>query len=279
MLISKRYNITTWIITLLTALAAAGGLFIPNLYQDSSALIPIVQGQDLVTLLVVPLLIFTALDAHRGSTRSLLIYIGLLGYILYTYTGAAFAYHFNKFILVYIALFSLSLLTLIGVLLAVQAADIRAQFDAATPRKPIVAFLLIIAFALGLGELAQIVGFYLTGELPQAMQEIEATTYFVYVLDLGLIVPLCLLAAYWLWRDKAWGYVLATTMLIKAATMGLALLSMKWFAIRHGQSTDGLTPLWVAIAGGGLGLSYWMLKHCDSKPETLVGHLAGKVRI
>ena len=267
MLISKRYIITTWIITLLTALAAAGGLFIPNLYQDSSALIPIVQGQDLVTLLVLPLLIFTALDAHRGSTRSLLIYIGLLGYILYTYIGAAFAYHFNKFILVYIALFSLSLLTLIGVLVEVQAEQIRAQFDAATPRIAIVAFLVLIALALGLGELAQIVGFYVTGELPQAMQQIEATTYFVYTLDLGLIVPLCLLAAYWLWCDKAWGYVLAATMLIKAATMGLALLSMTWFALKDGQSTDGLTPLWVAIAVGGIGLSYWMLKHCVPQTE------------
>ena len=137
---------------------------------------------------------------------------------------------------------------------------------------------MLTAVALGFGELAQIIGFYVTGELPQAMQQIEATTYFVYTLDLGLIVPLCLIAAVWLWRDNAWGYVLASCMLIKAATMGLALLSMNWFASRAGLPADGLMPLWVAIAVGGLGLSYWMLKHCEAETAPS-GYLADKVRI
>jgi hypothetical protein len=269
MSLSKRHYYTTWFIAGLTALAATGGLFMPSLYRDSSALIPVLRGQDAVTLLVVPLLLFTAFEAHHGSTRSLLIYIGLLGYILYTYTGAAFAYSFNEFILVYIALFALCIFTLVGVLIVLDIQNIRQTFDAATPRKPIIAFLLLIVFALGFGELAQIIPFYTTGELPQAMQLIGATTYFVYTLDLGLIVPLCFIAALWLWRDKAWGYVLAAAMLIKAATMGLALLSMNWFAIQAGQATDGLLPLWITIALGGLGLSFWLLKHCDSRRNTV----------
>ena len=278
MFITKGYVRITWLIALLTALAAAGGLFIDDLYRDPETLIPIIRGQDLITLFVAPLLVFTALEAHSGSTRGLLAYIGLLGYVLYTYTGAAFAYSFNALILVYIALFSLSIFTLVGVLVKLNAEQVREHFDATVPRKPIVVFLLMIVFALGIGELAQIIAFYTTGELPQAMQDIGATTYFVYVMDLGLIVPLSLLAAIWLWQDRAWGYVLAASMLIKAATMGLALLSMTWFAVDAGQSTDGLTLLWAVITFGGLALSFWLLKHCDRQPTTQPTVLSRKVR-
>ncbi len=101
-MIGKRYLILTVFIAVLTALAAAGGLFIPDLYRDEITLIPMQRGQDVVTLIVAPFLLITAIYAYRGSKRSLLIYIGLLAYILYSYTGAAFAYSFNKLVLVYI---------------------------------------------------------------------------------------------------------------------------------------------------------------------------------
>ena len=79
----------------------------------------------MVTLIVAPFLLITAIYAYRGSKRSLLICMGLLAYILYTYTGAAFAYSFNKLVLVYIALFSVTIFTLVGVITQVKRPERR----------------------------------------------------------------------------------------------------------------------------------------------------------
>lgn len=95
------------------------------------------------------------------------------------------------------------------------------------------------------------------------MRRAGTTTFFVYVLDLGVIVPLALIAALRLLRRRVWGEALAAVLLMKAATMGLALLSMTWFAARAGLGiAAGLTALWVGIAGGGLALSIRLLAHC-----------------
>lgn len=262
------YLLLTAGVAILATVAAAGGLFVPGLYRDNAALIPILQGQDGVTLLAAPVLLVATFIAWRGSTRALLMSIGILGYMMYTYTGAAFAYSFNELILVYIALFAMSVFAMAGLIMQLPVQQIRQTFDDRVPRKGIAGFLFLIALALGLGELAQILGFYATGELPVAMQQIEATSYFVFVLDLGLIVPLSLLAAVWLWRDNAWGYVLASTMLIKAATMGLALVVMTWFAAQAGIPDDGLLPLWAFIAVGGFVFSAWLLRHCHDETHT-----------
>jgi hypothetical protein len=70
------------------------------------------RGQDLVTLAIAPVLLVVARLATRGNVRARLVEIGLGGYLLYTYTGAAFGYRFNRFILLYTALCSLSAVTL-----------------------------------------------------------------------------------------------------------------------------------------------------------------------
>ncbi len=81
---------------------------------------------------------------------------------------------------------------------------------------------------------------------------------YVFVLDLGVVVPLALLSAWWLWRDGAWGYATTGFVLIKATTMGLALLSMTWFSLRAGLQVEvELAAAWVLLAGAGLAMTVW----------------------
>lgn len=259
--LSTAHTLTALIIVP-AAVAAAGGLLIPGLYRDHPALVPVLQGQDLVTLIALPVLLFSLLVARRGSARGTIAWIGLLGYMLYTYTGAAFAYSFNHFLPIYIALFSMAAFALVAAVSSIDAAALKGRFDAAAPRRPVAAFLVLIAAMLGPAELSQIIPFYTSGALPGPMVKYQSTTFFVYTLDLGMVVPLSVLAAVWLWRGSAWGFVLAGCMLIKGATMGFALLSMEGFALRAGYGTDGLEGLWAVIAFGCLGMAIWFLRHC-----------------
>ena len=250
-------------ILLLAAVASLGGLVIPGLYRETAWSLPQVRGQDLVTLLALPALAFALVGVRRGSARAAMAWIGLLGYVFYTYTGASFAYYFNEFFLIYVALFSLSIFALIAALTGIDVDEIHRRFDADAPRRPVAVYLAFVGTLLTVLWLGQIVPFLASGTLPELIVRAEAPTNFVYVLDLGLVVPLAWLTAVWLWRKRAWGDVLAGCLLIKAATMGLALLSMTWFAAMTGQEIDpGLAAVWAVIAGGSLALIGWFLRAC-----------------
>ena len=254
----------TVLIIPLAAIAAAGGLAIPNLYRNPATIIPALQGQDLITLLMLLPLTLALLGSTRGSARATLVWLGLLGYVWYTYTGAAFAYYFNGFYLLYIALFSLSSFALAAAVAGIDAAAFAERCDLGFPRRPAAVFLCLIALMLGVLEFGQNLQFILTGEIPAGVVAAGNTSYFVYVIDLGLVVPLCLLAAAWLWQRQSWGVILAEVMLVKAAAMGLALLAMDWFIVMAGRASDGLEAIWAVIGAGGLSIAFWMLSHLVS---------------
>lgn len=255
-------QILTVPIILLAAVAGAGGLFIPGLYGESPTIAAVIRGQDLVTLMALPFLAAALRGIVRGSKRAVLVWFGIVGYLLYTYTGAAFVYDFNPFFLIYVAIFSLSAFALVTVAAGLDADSVKNAFAVSAPRGPVIAFLAMIAFILGVGELGQVVQFLVTGTVPELIPGTDAPPNFVFALDLGVIVPLSVLAAVSLWRRRAWGYILSGFLLIKAATMGLALLAMTWFGTTVGLPADGLTVVWFLIAIGGLGLSAWFLRHC-----------------
>jgi hypothetical protein len=249
----------------LVAVATLCGLLITTAYRrNPAALIPALQGQDLVTLLGLPVLAVALLASQRGSRRATLLWIGLVGYTFYTYTGAALGYAFGELTLLYIALFSLSIFALASAASGIDAAEMQRRFDAATPRRAVAGFLIFIASMLALMEVSQNVQFLATGVLPPGVVTAGGMTYFVYGLDLGLIVPLSVLAAVWLWRRQPWGTVLAGFLLVKSTAMGLALLAMNWYVQRAGQSADPneLLGFYALLALGGLGMSIWFFRHC-----------------
>lgn len=245
----------------LAAAAALAGLLWPEDLYGDPAVAAIIRGQDLITLLSIPVLAVALVAARRGSAHALIVVAGIMAYLLYTYTGAALAYDFNRLFLVYVAIFALSASVLVTLVATLDAEALRRRFDGAEPRRSVIAFLVFIAIALGIGELAQVVSAIASGD-PPVIEGTDAPLNFVFALDLGVIVPLSVLAATWLWRGHPWGHLLAGVLLVKAATMGLALLSMSWFAARAGVPGDDLTPLWLIVAVGGLGLSGWFLYHC-----------------
>lgn len=265
--LSKSYRVAmvlTTLIVLLGVVAAAGGLFLPGLYRDNSYMSSQAIGQDLVTLVVaIPALVVTLAFVRRGSARARLVWVGLLSYMCYTYTTYAFGSTFNPFFLIYVALFSLSIASLIAVLGAIDAPAWLRRFDAGTPRVAVAVFLVLVGVMVAGLWLPPILGYLGTGVLPETLVLSGLPTNFVYVMDLGLVLPLSLLTAALLLRREAWGYVLAGVILTKAMTMGLAMLSMVWFMVRDGQALEVPPTVMASVVTlGGLGLSAWFFRHC-----------------
>jgi hypothetical protein len=256
------HRLTPWIVAL-AAIASGAGLFFPSVYRETAWVVPQNRGQDLVTLIALAVCVTAWRSARDGSPRSTLIWLGLLGYLAYTYTGAAFAYGFNLLFLVYVALFSMTGAALIAGLSGIDATTLHAAFDARAPRRGVAAFLLVLPLVLCLLWFSQIVPFFIEGKLPPMIEKAHTPTVFVYVLDLGVVVPLSVLSAWWLLNNRPWGHVLAGFVLVKSATMGFALLSMTAFALRAGQDAElALSLAWIVLAAAGTTMSLWFFGHC-----------------
>lgn len=258
--------VLTVLIIVLGAVASAGGLFIPGLYRDNSYMVAQAVGQDVVTLFVaVPALCMALFYVIRGSAPATLAWLGLLGYMLYTYTTMAFGAAFNPFFLIYVALFSLSIFTLIAAISGMDAPAWPKRFDAATPRRTVAGFLLFCGVMVAALWLPEIIRYLVTGKLPETLVLAGIPTNFVYVMDLGLVVPLALLSGISLWRRLPRGYILAGVVLTKAATMGLALISMVLFMYLDGHGLDVAPAVMsVIVASGGIVLMTWFFRHCHS---------------
>jgi hypothetical protein len=69
----------------------------------------------------------------------------------------------------------------------------------------------------------------ITGDIPQSVSDSGHPTGVVFVLDLGLVVPLFFIGANLLRRRQPWGFLLGGILLVKGVAEGLALLGMSLF--------------------------------------------------
>ncbi|WP_432479288.1 hypothetical protein [Nocardioides sp. GXQ0305] len=179
--------------------AAAGTLLLPGLLTGTPAMNGSARGTAAVVLLVaVPLLAWAVTRARRGSDRAYAVWLGVTAYLLYNAVLFCFATPFNDLFLVYVAMLSLSLACLVGLLPG--ALEPPGPDPGATGRWVAV----FIAAATGLNTLAWlrvVVPALLDDEPAAFLRETGLTTNPVYVQDLALWLPAMLLLAIGLFRN------------------------------------------------------------------------------
>lgn len=202
-----------------------------------------VVAGDVVTLaLGIPLLVISLLLYRRGSLRGAMLLAGTLGYFLYTYASIAFMAAFNPLFLIYVALFSSSLFAFILSLMSIDVAALPVRFSPRLPRRAISALLFAMSGFLLLAWTGRIVPALLRRTPPFGLE--SYSTLVIQVLDLGLIVPLGLLAGVLLLRKSPFGYLLAAVALLKGVTMGAAVSAMAFGQVLAGVQ---VSPVELAI--------------------------------
>lgn len=249
----KSSYLMTFIIVMLTLIAAAGGLFIDELYKDTNSFaLGAWYANDIILLIVgLPLLIAALVLSIRGSLRGQLVWLGMLNFTIYNYSYYLFGAALNAFFLIYAALFTLSMYSLIFGLVFLDYNKIEKSFKKKTPVKGISIFMILLAVTLGGAWIAQWVNFVLTGNPPQIMINLHATNNLVATLDLTFVVPLCIVAAYYLWIRKPVGYVLTIMLNVKGFVYNLILTFGSIIQAQAGiKSAMDLVPLWVILCIG-----------------------------
>ncbi|MFD1563060.1 hypothetical protein ACFR99_05815 [Haloarchaeobius amylolyticus] len=220
----------------LTVVATLAGLFVPGFYRDAPVLLPQLYGQDLLTLTVaVPALAVSLVLAVRGSLRGYVIWLGVTGYLLYTYASYAFMTAFNELYLVYTALLWLTLSTFVGGMVRLEAAALKRTLGRMRVRS-FVAFQLVVAVLVAFAWLSEILPAIAGGTTPPSITAAGLPTSVIYSLDLGIVVPALVCSASWLRQRRPWGYAFTAVLLVKLATLGGAVMAMAVVSILEGQS-------------------------------------------
>ena len=201
-------------------------------YWDTVSSATQMQANDLVTLVLgLPFLAVSYWLMLSGSLRGRLLLTGTLGFILYTYITMCFGAAYNNLFLVYVALFSLSLFAFILSMMSFDLKTLPAYFSEKLPRGWIAGLLFFAAAFLSLAWFGRIAKTFAPGVVPVLE---NTTSMFIQAMDLGLIVPLCILSGILLLRRRAWGYLLASVGLMKFLTMGTAVSLMSFNMARVG---------------------------------------------
>ncbi len=205
-------------------------------YWDTVSTAAQAQANDLITLVLgLPLLAVSLYLTLRGSLRGRLLLTGTLAFILYSYITMWVGAAYNKLFLVYVALFSLSLFAFILSMMSFDLKTLPAHFSEKLPRRGIAALLFFTAAFLSLAWLGRIAPTIFQDTIP-ALD--NTTSMFIQAMDLGIIVPLCVLSGILLLRRSPWGYLLASVSMMKFLTMVLAVSVMGFNMVRVGVPTS-----------------------------------------
>lgn len=256
----------TWMLGALVVAATSYGLLADG-YRETPArelLGATLRGQDVLTLLSVPVLLIAMTRAHRGSLRAHPVALGLLVYLPYTYLMYVVV-PYNDAFLLYVGIIGLGSYLVLDGLFRIDVHACRETF-AAVPRRGIGWFLVVTGSMFGAMWLAQNLS-VLPGGIPDGLFVYDVPST-VHVLDLAFVLPTVIAAGVLTLHTHPAGIVLATVVPVKMVTLGLALLAMNVGTAVAGNTTNpGEITTWATIATVSAALVVLVFHRAEREPR------------
>lgn len=212
---------------------------------------------DWVNLVIVfPLFLATLRFYQRRQLKGRLLLAALFTYLAYIYLIGFMGNAFNGLFLVWVALFSLGCFGLFKVVSEINLPTLTQQLSGRFPVKPVAVYMLAVAAILSAQYLAEIFGAYMAGNPPTSLD--HYTTLELAGLELGVMIPLHILAGLLLWRQRAWGYLLSTILAFAAAMVFIALstsLLIPYFGSARGDLADLAITLGITVVATSFSLA------------------------
>ena len=240
------YRLSRLIAALMIAQAVLGRV-LDEQYRDVAWIRATWFGNDMVTLLLaVPMLVTALVLFRRGSVRGLILWCGVLGYVVYNYAYYMLGAALNAFFPLYVLLLVLSVVTLILVVSRVDAARIGASLAAQARVRAIGGYFVFVAAGLAIVWFG-IWAAYVFGGRPTPVE--PEVFKLVAALDTAIMVPLMAFGGVLLWRRNAWGCVLSGIAGIQGSLYLIVLSVNASVAISRGLvGAPGELPVWGVLA-------------------------------
>jgi len=249
------------IVIVLAVIASFGGIFVNNIYRDNELVKAVWLGNDIVTLFVViPIMIGALFFSLRHSLKARLIWMGILWYMVYNYIFYMYGTAFNKYFLLYVIIFTLSIYALILALMKIDLKSLKQKMSSNIPVKWIGSYMLFFSIMIGGLWIAQSLSFVFTGKVPLGIIQAGHPSGVVFATDLSLLVSTLIVGAILLLKREVWGYIISIISLTKCLLYPFVLVIGGMIAYQRTGNWDSLTPLYILLWIGSL-LSYiYLLK-------------------
>lgn len=208
----------SFLIAALVMVVSIAGITNSNVVYPSEELVQALVTNDIVNLAIgLPVLLGSMLATWRGKLIGLFFWSGAIFFMLYNYIAYVFAMPFNWVFLLHLALVTLSLYTLIGLVAAMDGKVIRQRLSGFVPEK----FAGGVLAGLGLLFFLRVIGIVInaitSGVLP------TNTELAVNISDL-FTTPAWVVGGILLWHRKEFGYVIGLGLLFQASMLFIALV-------------------------------------------------------
>ena len=249
------------IVIVLAVIASFGGIVANNIYRDNEMVKAVWLGNDIVTLfIVIPVMIGALFFTLRHSLKAQLIWMGMLWYMVYNYIFYMYGTAFNKFFLLYVLIFTLSIYALILALMKIDLKSLKQKMSSKIPVKWISSYMLFFAIMIGGLWIAQSLSFVFTDVVPVGITQTGHLSGVVFATDLSLLVSPLIVGAVLLLKREVWGYIISIISLTKCLFYPFVLVIGGMIAYQRTGTWDSLTPLYILLWVGSL-LSYiYLLK-------------------
>jgi len=259
--------------------AAASSFFLPGILAGPAVAQGNLRGTALVVMaLALPSLVVSMRLTSRGSVRALIVWFASVGYVLYQAVLFVFGTPFNRLFLLYVAMLSLSVWSLVALVRQTDVAALSGRFDARLPARGVAAYVGALAILNTLAWLRTIVPALASDEPASFLEGSGMITNPVFVQDLAVWLPLMTVAAWWLWHRRAWGQLVAGAMLTMLAFEGIGVACDQWFGATADPNTPfasiAAIPLFLGLTViTGVPLSFYF-RNLDRQPRPDASHVS-----
>lgn len=217
---NSRSDRTILLLTLpLAALVAMAGLFgllVQETYSRETVNWSMQAiGQDTIDLfLIVPLLLVADIAAFMGNKKALLLWSGVVLYLIYTFTIYTFAVHFNRLFLVYCVILGLAFYAFLYFLSSrmSEAAEFRTKSQ--TSEKVTAIYFILMSCFFEVLWLSEVIPATIFGTTPVRISRLGLLVNPVHALDLSVFLPGIMIVGILLLRKKPLGFLLAPALLV-----------------------------------------------------------------
>jgi hypothetical protein len=258
----------TGLLIVLSTIASVIGITNNTLYMDEAWANAQWLGQDWVTLLIaIPLLLFSSWKVIlKQSLVWELVLAGVLFYLLYVYTFFVFEAGFSPLYFIHLPIFSVSLLCLFVVFHHMLNAKNNYAYRHKLTLTTIIGYFLLLSILLSWLWLQDLIKHitidgYLS-DTPDGQPPMV-----IYSLDLGIIMPMMVIASILLIYNHSLGLIMTGVMLTTSFLISLALMAMSMSLYIKDFDLDYLlTLIWGLIALAGLSLLIVYLNRLEVYP-------------
>lgn len=215
-------------IAVLSCIASTLGVFVPGIYKNEiKSVAADFRGQDLGTLLIVtPFFIYSILSANKGSIRGRLMWMGVLIFYIYQYLLYSAGMAFNYLYLIFILIFSISLITFVRGIIEIDFAILKKSFSGKFPIFTTAISEMTLAMMLACMWLSNILGKYFNERFEMVNPESSAKMI-SQTMDLGFLVPMGICSGGLLLQKKLIGFFLTSLTLIGAPCLLLTFITAR----------------------------------------------------